>query len=194
MRLIAVPERIPRRGSAFWRFAGRTVLGSRGWKMQGELPNISKFVIALAPHTSNWDFVYGASVMFALDIQLAFLGKHTLFRVPVLSTFLRWIGGIPVDRSAARGVVADSVRAFRDAGEKRVLVITPEGTRSRVEKFRTGFLHIARGAGVPVVLVGLDYATRTVFIGPAIDPGEDVEADRERIEAHFRTMQPRNPR
>src|SRR5262249_34898554 len=153
----------------FWRFAGRTVLASRGWNLEGELPNLPKFVIALAPHTSNWDFVFGASVMFALDIQLAFLGKHTLFRVPLLSSFLRWIGGIPVERSAAHGVVAESVRAFRDAGEKRVLVITPEGTRSRVEKFRTGFLHIARGAGVPVVLVGLDYGKRIVFIGPTID-------------------------
>ena len=192
MRLIALPERIPRRGSAFWRFVGRTILGARGWNIEGELPNLPKFVIAIAPHTSNWDLLMGASVMFALDIRLAFIGKHTIFVWP-FSTFLRWMGGIPVDRSAAQGVVSESVRAFRDAGEL-VMVIAPEGTRQRVDHFRTGFLHIARGAGVPVVLVALDYGNRRALVGPTIEPGENVDADRDRIEAHFRPIAGKHPR
>jgi len=187
-----LPERIPRRGSAFARWLGRTILRTYGWQIVGDLPNIPKFVIAIAPHTSNWDLVIGASVMFALDINLAFFGKHTIFVWP-FSTVLRWMGGIPVDRASAQGVVAESVRAFREAGE-RVLVIAPEGTRKRVEHFRLGFLHIARGAGVPVVLVALDYAAKRALLGPTIEPGPDLEADRERIEAHFRPIRGKHPR
>lgn len=192
MALIAVPERVPRRGSALWRGIGRAVLRLYGWSVVGEVPNLPKFVIAVAPHTSNWDFVMGAAAMFALDLRLAFIGKHTLFVWP-FSGFLRWMGGIPVDRSSAHGVVAESVAAFRNAGE-RVLVIAPEGTRRRVAKFKTGFLHIARGAGVPVVLAALDYGERCVRLGPAIAPGADIEADRERIEAHFSTVRGKRAR
>jgi 1-acyl-sn-glycerol-3-phosphate acyltransferase len=192
MSLIALPERVPRRGSAIMRLAGRSVLRFFGWSVVGEAPNLPKFVIAVAPHTSNWDFVMGASAMFALDLDLVFIGKHTLFRPPFGAMF-RWMGGIPVDRSAAHGVVADSIRAFREAGE-RVLVIAPEGTRKRVAKFKTGFLHIARGAGVPVVLATLDYGNKWVCLGPTITPGDDVEADRERIEAYFATVRGKRAR
>jgi len=192
MHLPVLPERVPRRESPFWRWVGRTVLGVSGWRIEGDLPNLTKFVIAVAPHTSNWDFVFGAATMFALDIRLAFIGKHTIFVWP-FSTVLRWMGGIPIDRAAAQGVVAESVRAFKAAGE-RVLVIAPEGTRRRVEHFRTGFLHIARGAGVPVVLVALDYGHKCVRLGPTIEPGADVEADRDRIEAHYRPIRGKHPR
>jgi 1-acyl-sn-glycerol-3-phosphate acyltransferase len=192
MRLITLPERVPRRGSAFALALGRAILSFYGWSVVGEVPNLPKFVIAVAPHTSNWDFVFGASTMFALDLKLAFIGKHTLFVWP-LAPILRWMGGIPIDRKAARGVVAESVAAFRDAGE-RVLVIAPEGTRKRVERFKTGFLHIARGAGVPVVLAALDYENKCVRLGPTIEPGADIEADRERIEAHFAPVRGKHPR
>jgi len=192
MAPVVVPERVPRRDSAFGRWLGRTVHAVWGWKIEGELPNVPKFVIALAPHTSNWDFIFGAATMFALDIRLDFIGKHTLFVGP-LGSLLRWMGGIPVDRSAAQGIVGESVRAFSEAGE-RVLVITPEGTRKHVDHFRPGFLHIARGAGVPVLLVALDYARKTVVVGPTILPGEDVEADRARIEAYYRPIQGKHPR
>jgi len=192
MAPVVVPERVPRRDSAFGRWLGRTVHAVWGWKIEGELPDVPKFVIALAPHTSNWDFIFGAATMFALDIRLDFIGKHTLFVGP-LGSLLRWMGGIPVDRSAAQGIVGESVRAFSEAGE-RVLVITPEGTRKHVDHFRPGFLHIARGAGVPVLLVALDYARKTVVVGPTILPGEDVEADRARIEAYYRPIQGKHPR
>jgi 1-acyl-sn-glycerol-3-phosphate acyltransferase len=192
MAPVVVPERVPRRDSAFGRWLGRTVHAAWGWKIEGELPDAPKFVIALAPHTSNWDFIFGAATMFALDIRLDFIGKHTLFVGP-LGALLRWMGGIPVDRSAAQGIVGESVRAFSEADE-RVLVITPEGTRSRVDHFRPGFLHIARGAGVPVLLVALDYARKTMVVGPTIYPGEDVEADRARIEAYYRPIQGKHPR
>ena len=153
------------------------------WRVEGAFPDLPKFVIALAPHTSNWDFVVGVAAMLALDIRVAFISKDTLFRWPFAGA-MHWLGGIPVDRTSPHGVVAESVAAFKDL-ERRVLVIAPEGTRKRVARFRTGFLHIARGAGVPVLLAALDYEARCVRLGPTVQPGEDVEADRVRIEAHF---------
>lgn len=189
--LPVVPPAIPTRGSAFWRWVGRTLMRVNGWRIDGAFPDVRKLVVAVAPHTSNWDFVNGAAAMFALDLKLSFIGKHTLFVWP-FSSFLRWMGGIPVDRSAAHGVVGAAVAAFRES-DSRVLVIAPEGTRKKVERFKTGFLQIARGAGVPVLLVGLDYATRTVRIGPVIEVGEDIEAERVRVEAHFARFSGRHP-
>ncbi len=192
MQLIELPERAPRRGCAACRWLGRSVLRFYGWSVVGELPNLPKFVIAAAPHTSNRDFVMGASVMFALDLKLAFIGKHTIFVWP-FSVVLRWMVCIPVDRSSPQGVVPQSVEGFRRAGE-RVLVIAPEGTRKRVERFKTGFLHIARGAQVPVVLAAFDYANKCLRLGPTIEPGPDIEADRIRIEAHFTGVRGKHPR
>jgi 1-acyl-sn-glycerol-3-phosphate acyltransferase len=128
--------------------------------------------------------------MFALDIRLSFIGKHTLFVGP-FSTILRWMGGIPVDRSSAHGVVGESVEAFERASAL-VLAIAPEGTRKKVPKYKTGFLAIARGAGVPVLLVAMDYGTHAVRFGPLFVPGEDVEADRQKVEAHFAPIRGRN--
>jgi 1-acyl-sn-glycerol-3-phosphate acyltransferase len=188
--LPALGAQIPRRESPFLRVVGRAVLRLLGWHIEGEVPNLPKFVIAVAPHTSNWDFVVGIAAMFALDLRLSFIGKHTLFVGP-FALVMRWLGGIPVDRSSPHGVVADSARAFESV-ERRILAIAPQGTRSPVLHFKSGFLHIARSANVPVVLATLDYGARAVRFGPTEIPGEDVEADRERIEAFFSKVKGRN--
>ena len=171
---------------------GQGVLRLMGWRVEGVVPNLPKFVIAVAPHTSNWDFVVGVAAMFALDLRLAFIGKHTLFRGP-LAPLLRWMGGIPIDRASAQGVVDDSVEAFKRM-ERRILVIAPEGTRSRVAHFKSGFLRIARAAGVPVLLASLDYEARCVRLGPAFEPGEDIEEERRKTEAFFAPIRGKRPR
>lgn len=186
-----LPPGIPRRGSSAWRWLGRAVLRAAGWRLDGTFPDAAKLVIAVAPHTSNWDFLYGAAAMFALDLKATFIGKHTLFVWP-LSVFLRWMGGIPVDRRAAQGVVGEAVASFRES-RQLVLVIAPEGTRRKVARYKTGFLHIAHGAGVPVLLVGLDYAARCIRIGPAFAVGEDIESERVRVEAHFARIPGKRP-
>lgn len=185
-------DQIPLRGNRAMRTLGRAALRLLGWRVEGEVPNLPKFVIAVAPHTSNWDFVVGIAAMFALDLRLAFLGKHTIFRWP-FGAAMRWMGGIPVDRTSPHGVVNESIAAFRGV-ERRMLAIAPEGTRRLVAHFRSGFLQIARGANVPVVLASLDYAARCVRFGPTFDPGEDIEADRRRTEAFFATVRGRRPR
>ena len=176
-------DQIPLRNNGFTRALGHAMVKLMGWRVEGELPNLPKFVVAVAPHTSNWDFLVGIAVMFALDLRIGFLGKHTLFRWP-FGGVMRWMGGIPVDRTASHGVVAESIEAFMRT-ERRILAIAPEGTRRQVAHFKSGFLQIARGAGVPVLLASLDYGARCVRFGPWFEPGEDVEADRRRTEAFF---------
>jgi 1-acyl-sn-glycerol-3-phosphate acyltransferase len=190
-----VPElgsEIPRRGNPVVRALGRGMLRLLGWRVEGEMPNRPKFVAAVAPHTSNWDFVVGAAAMFALDLKIEFIGKHTLFRGP-LGPVMRWMGGIPVDRSSAHGVVGEAVAAFARA-DRRILAIAPQGTRRPVPHFKTGFLHIARGAGVPVMLAAFDYDARVIRFGPTLEVGEDIEAERARIEALFAPVRGRHPR
>jgi 1-acyl-sn-glycerol-3-phosphate acyltransferase len=185
----ALGSEIPKRDSRFLRAVGRGMLHLLGWRIEGEIPNLPKLVIAVAPHTSNWDFIVGMAAMFALDLRLSFIGKHTLFVGP-FAAVMRWLGGIPVDRTSAHGVVDDSVRAFNSV-DRRVLAIAPQGTRKPVARFRSGFLHIAHGARVPVLLAALDYGVRTVRLGPYFTPGDDIEAEREKVEAFFRPVRGR---
>lgn len=182
---------IPRRGSAFWRWFGRTFYGGRGWRLAGAMPDLPKMIIAVAPHTSNWDFFIAASAMFQEDIRLTFLGKHSLFVGP-LNRILRWMGGVPVNRSAPQGVVGDAVAAF-NARSQMILALAPEGTRKPVKQFRTGFLQIARQANVPVLLAGFDYPRKMIHFGPLIQASGDIEADRIAIEAHFKQFTGKRP-
>ena len=174
---------VPRRGNALTRGFGRMVLAIMRVDVEGEIPDEPKLVVSVAPHTSNWDFVAGMGAMFALDLRLDFLGKHTIFRPPFGALF-RWMGGIPVDRSSPHGVVGDAVRAFA-AKERLILAIAPEGTRKRVEHFKSGFLHIAREANVPLLLAAFDWRARCVRLGPLFERSDDADADLARVEAFY---------
>ncbi len=178
-----VGESVPRRGSATARAFGRAGLRLLGWRVTGDVPDLPKFVAAVAPHTSNWDFVVGMAAMLALDLKITFIGKHTLFRWPIAG-LMRWLGGVPVDRSAHHGLVGETVAAM-DRAPQSVVAIAPQGTRRPVRRFKSGFLQIARGARVPVVLVSFDYAERCVRFGPTFMPGDDVDAELRRVEAFF---------
>lgn len=168
------------------RLLGRTVLRALGWRIEGAIPDLPRFVAIVAPHTSNWDFVVGAAAMFALDLDLSFLGKHTLFRGP-LGPLMRAMGGIAVDRTSSHGVVDSAIHAFRTR-ERLVLAIAPEGTRKPVERLKLGFLHIARGAGVPILLATIDGRARCIRLGPVVEPQGNIDADLARIERHYRDV------
>ncbi|MBC8022573.1 MAG: lysophospholipid acyltransferase family protein [Burkholderiales bacterium] len=163
-----------------------------GWRIEGEIPDVPKLVIAVAPHTSNWDFIVGLGAMFALDLDLHFLGKHTLFRGP-FGPVMRWMGGIAVDRASPHGVVGDAVASFTST-DRRLLAIAPQGTRQAGARFKSGFVHIARGAGVPILLASLDYEKRCVRFGPVFTPGEDIDAELGRVEAFFANVRGKKAR
>ena len=171
---------------------GRLVLRVMGWRLEGEIPDEPKLVIAVAPHTSNWDFFVGMGAMFAMDLDLGFLAKHTIFRGP-MDPILRWMGGIPVDRTSHHGVVGDAVAAF-DRSARRLLAIAPQGTRRAGAPYKSGFIHIARGARVPILLATLDYGARCVRLGPTFVPGEDVEAELARVAAFYANVRGAKPR
>jgi len=150
----------------------RAILRLVGWRVEGELPSYPKMVIIGGPHTSNWDFPLAMLAASALRMRIKWLGKHTLFRKP-FGWFFRALGGIPVNRQAAHGVIDDSVRAFQEA-DRLSLVVTPEATRSKQRRWKSGFYRIASAAEVPVALVGVDGPTKVVRAGPDRVPTEDV--------------------
>ena len=192
MILAAIGASVPRRGSAATRAFGRFVLRVMRFRVEGEIPDIPKMVIAVAPHTSNWDFVVGMGAMFALDLDLSFLAKHTLFRGP-FAPALRWMGGIAVNRASPEGVIDQAVAAFATV-DRRVLAIAPEGTRKRVAHFKSGFLRIARAAGLPVLLATFDWGNRRVVLGPPARLTGDIAADLASIEAYFAGVEGKRPR
>lgn len=169
------------------------ILWVLGWKITGHYPaEIDKVVIAVAPHTSTWDFPLGILVRSAGRFEANFVGKHTLFQGPFGFVF-RWLGGIPVDRSAKHNFVSATVEAFQR--EKHLhLVIAPEGTRKKVDKFKTGFYHIARLSGAPICLCKFDFARKEVFFDPVLfHPTGDEQADLEYLWNYFKGVRAKNP-
>lgn len=178
-----VPAAVPRTHGPLVAGFGRWMLTLAGWRIEGNFPDSPKMMLIVAPHTSNWDFLVGLMAKFALRLECRFMAKESLFWWP-LGAFLRRMGGLAIDRAAAEDVVMGSVRAYRER-ERLVLVITPEGTRSRVERWKSGFHRIARGAGVPVVLAVFDYAAKVVRLGPAFDATEDYDGDLAAMQSHI---------
>lgn len=168
------------------------VLRLQGWKIEGSLPDgATKAVLIAAPHTSNWDLPYTLMTGFALRLNLYWMGKESIFRAP-FGAFMRWLGGIAVDRSRSNNLVAASVEAIRAATGPLQLVVPPEGTRSKTRYWKTGFYHIAVGAGVPIVMAYMDYAEKRAGLGPVFHPTGDVERDMESIKAFYAPFKGRN--
>ena len=162
-----------------------------GWTIAGSLPPDRKFVIMGASHTSNWDFLVFLGAVHALDRQVHFVGKQSLFKWP-LGGFMRALGGVPVDRSAPQDLVSQIVAEF-DAHDDFILVIAPEGTRAATKYWKSGFYQIALRAGVPIVCAGPDYPTRRGVFGPVIRPTGDYDGDLAPAFAFFRALEPRHP-
>lgn len=187
---------IPRRGNRLSRGFWGLVLRLLGWRVEGEMPDLPRFVFVGAPHTSNLDFFMTALTMATLGIDVHFVMKHTPFVGPV-GWFLRWFGGIPLDRDRSRDFVSQMVDEF-DGRERFLLAIMPEGTRgkdadSASKGWRSGFYYIARGARVPLVMVLFDYANKRMRVGPTVFPGESYEAALPAIQAFFVGVEGRNP-
>lgn len=154
-----------------------------GWKMRGDWPALDKAVLVAAPHTSNWDGLNMLAAAGYYRVRLRWMGKQSLTRGP-FGGLVRWLGCVPIDRDGHHDVVKSMSEAFA-AHERMVLAIPPEGTRSAVKEWKSGFYHIAVGAGVPLVLSVLDYGTKTVTLPAVIHPGGDYDADLPVIQAFY---------
>ena len=186
---IALPDlgdAVPNRGNPFSKVFGRIVLRLTGWRLEGELPDLPRFVIIAAPHTSNWDFVYGMSCVFAIGLSVKWMGKDSLFKPP-FGGVMRALGGIPIERSEKHGVVESMAEEF-NRHDKLVVAITPEGTRGRVQKWKTGFYYIAEKAGLPIVTGFIDYKRKCMGFGPMITPGGDIDEDLKNIRSFYSTI------
>jgi 1-acyl-sn-glycerol-3-phosphate acyltransferase len=172
--------------SPLLRLVSNSIMSLTGWKVDGTLPSLSKYVIIGAPHTSNWDFILFLGIIFRLKINVSFMGKMELFRSPI-GWFFYYCGGIPVDRSKSTGLVEQTVEACQKA-DHFILVIAPEGTRHGVKEWKRGFYHIAKGAGIPIVLAKVDGRHKTVHVGEVFQPTDDIEADMKAIRDSFKGL------
>jgi len=154
-----------------------------GWKREGELPDTKKFVMIAAPHTTNWDMPITIMVAFAFRLKIYWLGKKSLFKFP-FKTIMRWMGGIPVDRSKNNNMVDAAIQLFNES-KQMVLAVPPEGTRQKVRYWKTGFYHMALGAKVPIVTGFLDYKRKAGGVGPTIYPTGDLEKDMDLLKKFY---------
>ena len=184
--LPAIPANMPQlpRQRRFSRWLGRTVLRLGGWRVTGTLPDIPRLVLIAAPHSSNWGGIWGMAAKMALGFDARVLGKDALFWWP-LSIVLRRLGVIPLDRSRPQGVVEQAIELIRSS-PKMWFALAPEGTRKPVEKWKSGFLKIAHGAGVPVLMAYFHYPQKTIGIGPLFTPTGDDAADMAAIREFYR--------
>ena len=166
-------------------FYGISWLGLRiaGWTIRGLPPDDRKFIVIAYPHTSNWDFPLGVAICILCRVKAYWLGKHSLFKGPA-GPVMKWLGGIPIDRSEAHDVVQQTINAF-DNSNDLIIAVAPEGTRSKVKKWKTGFYHIALGANIPIVLGYFDYAKKEVGCLKSYSPSGDINKDMQEIKAAY---------
>lgn len=169
----------------------RTFLRATGWEPEGAPPERRRFVLIAAPHTSNWDLFYLLAFAELYDVRISFMMKHTVFRGP-LGPLFRSLGGIPIYRHKRGDLVKQMVEAFGERDEF-VLVVPAEGTRARVEHWKSGFYHIAREANVPIVCGYLDFARRRGGFGPAVLPSGSIGDDMDAIRDFYADKSGRHP-
>lgn len=159
------------------------LLGIFGWKVEVVPPPVQKCVAIFYPHTSNWDFVIGMVAKVAVGLPVHWAGKDTLFRWPVAG-LLRWLGGIPVNRRERTGLTARLAEEFASR-ERFCLAITPEGTRSRTDRWKSGFYHLALAAKVPLALAYIDYPRKMIGIGGYLELTGDEEKDLDALRSFY---------
>ena len=178
--------------NTFLRAVSRACLWMAGWKVEGALPpGVGKAVLIAAPHTSNWDLPLTLMVAFSLRLNIYWMGKASIFRFPFRHTMM-WLGGIPVHREKSNNLVALSADAIRDADRVMQLVVPPEGTRSAVRQWKTGFYYIALGAGVPIIMAFMDYERKRSGLGPVLTPSGDIDADMKIVKAFYAPIKGKN--
>lgn len=185
-----LPPRVPQFAPSLGGDLCRWLLRLSGWRFAGELPDVPKLVLIAAPHSSNWDGIFGLLFKVALRLDIHFVGKREAFFWP-LGLLLRRLGGIPIDRHAAHDVVAQMTREF-SLREKFWFGLAPEGTRKKVAKWRSGFWHIARAAQVPILPAYFHYPDKTIGVGPLLVPSDSFEADMARLRAFYAPIRGKN--
>ena len=161
-----------------------------GWRVIGYLPKNEKYVIAVVPHSSYFDLIIAVLIRTYSGLKIKFIGKKELFN-PITSYLFKFLGGIPVDRTKKSNIVDEVVELF-ELGKIKILAIAPEGTRKRVEKWKTGFYYIALKAKLPILMVSFDYIRKEVKINDKFYPSGDIDKDFIELEKKVNDVLARN--
>jgi 1-acyl-sn-glycerol-3-phosphate acyltransferase len=189
-----IPKSFRANRSRFLQWLGRAVLSFFGWKVKGgieEKHNHKKLVVLIAPHTSNWDGIFGVAALAGLDAKITFIGKHTAFKYG-LGAFLRYMGGIPVDRSRPGGIIQHAIDQIKEI-DGSLIAISPEGTRSKVKEWKTGFLRIAKEIKAEIVPASLDYSKKEILLGKVFKLSGDNQKDISDLKKYYSAFKPKHP-
>ena len=184
-------DKTPQYNRPLLRGLGIALLRLIGWSFEGHVPNEPKLVGIGAPHTSTWDVLFAIAAFWAIDVKMTWMAKDSLFFWP-LGILLRSLGAVPVYRDQTLGVVDQSIEILRES-EQMIVALAPEGTRSKVEKWKSGFYHIAHGAQVPIIFVGIDFGRKIFEFSPLFYTTGDMEADMVEIQGWFSRMVAKHP-
>ena len=174
---------------------GRTVLSFLGWTVNGGISDEyagQKLVVIVAPHTSNWDGILGVATIAGLDAKITFIGKHTVFKYFGLGAFMRYMGGIPVDRTKPGGIIQDAIDQIREINGT-LIGMAPEGTRSKVKEWKTGFLRIAEELNTKIVPASIDFAKKEILLGKIFKPSGDNQKDIAYLKNYYKAFTPKHP-
>ena len=192
------PNQIPQSFRAnrpnFVQWLGRSLLSVLGWKVLGgigEEHTNKNLVVIVAPHTSNWDGILGVAAIAGLDARISFIGKDAAFKYG-LGAFLKYMGGIPIDRSNPRGVINDAIEKIKKMNGT-LLGMAPEGTRSKVEAWKTGFLRIAEGIDAKIIPASIDFKTKEILLGKVFAPSGDNKKDIRDLQDYYKVFTARHP-
>ena len=186
-----VPEHLRGRWGGFFQWLGKAVLSSIGWQVTGNIPNEERLLIIAAPHTSNWDFILGISALFAINVNIKWLGKNSLF-IPGIAWFFKWLGGIPVNRENPNLLIDYVVKTVEK--EKGLIIgIAPEGSRKKVDRWKSGFLRIAKQTDAKILFLSIDAPSKKLKIGEIFEPSGDNEKDIKFVMNYFKQYKGINP-
>ena len=189
--LIQIPEKFRASHPILLQKIGKFFLTITGWKFKGDIPRSDRIILVAGPHTSNWDFLLALAFIFGLNLNVFWIGKHTLFKNG-FSKIMRKLGGIPVDRASPE-LLMNEVSNIVKRQQGVIIAISPEGTRKKVERLKSGFLRIAKTTNSQILLAGIDFESKLIHLGKLFEPSGNTESDLLNVHNYFRQFKGKRP-
>ena len=189
--LIQIPEQFRASHPILLQKIGKFFLTITGWKFKGDIPRSDRIILVAGPHTSNWDFLLALAFIFGLNLNVFWIGKHTLFKNG-FSKIMRKLGGIPVDRASPE-LLMNEVSYIVKKQQGVIIAISPEGTRKKVERLKSGFLRIAKTTNSQILLAGIDFESKLIHLGKLFQPSGNTESDLLNVHNYFRQFKGKRP-
>ena len=189
--LIQIPEQFRASHPILLQKIGKFFLTITGWKFKGDIPRSDRIILVAGPHTSNWDFLLALAFIFGLNLNVFWIGKHTLFKNG-FSKIMRKLGGIPVERASPE-LLMNEVSHIVKKQQGVIIAISPEGTRKKVERLKSGFLRIAKTTNSQILLAGIDFESKLIHLGKLFQPSGNTESDLLNVHNYFRQFKGKRP-